>query len=154
MRPPALVVLATALSALLGVGAIGLGLRNSEPWFIGAGLAMVALGPALWIGFRPARWAAIVAGLLTLPIGIYGLLGLGVVVQDRMMCDNQLGATASIVATSYPSNFCATTNWFTQFGFGFALIAVGVAGLILIATAAMDGEHFDRPRSLGVAARH
>jgi hypothetical protein len=148
-----MVVLSTALSVVVGVSVIWLGWRNAEPWFAVAGIALIALAPALWFGSRLARFGAIVAGLLSLPVGIYGLWGLGAVIEQRQMCDSQ-SATASILATSYPADFCTTVNWFTQFGFGFALLGVGISGLILLATAAMDSEHFDRPMRLGAAARH
>lgn len=113
----------------------------------------MALPPALWFGFRLARFGAIFAGLLALPVGIYGLAGLGAVVQQRQMCDSELGPTASIVATSYPAGFCSTTNWFVQFGIGFALLGVGIAGVILLATAWVEGEHFDRSMRPGAVAR-
>ena len=146
-----MVVLSAAISAVLGFGAIGLAVRNSDPWFAAAGIALVVLAPALWLGFRPARWGAVLAGVLVLPVGIYGLAGLGAVVEQRQMCDSQ-AATASLTFTSYPADFCSTVNWLTQFGFGFALLGVGICGLILLATAAVDREHFMRQMRLGATA--
>ena len=146
-----MVVLSAVLSAAVGFCAIWLGWRNAEPWFATAGIAMVALAPALWFGSRLARFGAILAGLFALPVGIYGLVGLGAVVEQRQMCDSQ-SATAALTFTSYPANFCSTVNWFTQFGFGFALLGVGISGLVLLATAAIEGEHFDRSMRLGAAA--
>lgn len=152
LRRPRSVAISAALIALIGVGAIYLGLiryglpgavgRDDSPWLVAGGVAALIASAMVWRATPAARWAGMAVGLIVLLPGIYGLGGLGAVVQQFQSCQN--GSTASLIFTSYPEGYCGTVSWPYQFGIGIGLIAVGVAGLFVTLSLAANGDYFRR----------
>lgn len=74
--------------------------------------------------------AGIVAGALLLVPGLYGPIYLGIVFEQWQMCRGL--AAVALVATSYPADFCQTRDWIAAVGPGVGLLAIAVAGVLLI----------------------
>jgi hypothetical protein len=141
-RPPPLVALAAAATALVGLGAAWI--IGDDPRFATAGLLIVVLAVGLWQGFGWARPAAVVVGVgALLPLG-WGIYGLAVVGNDWLSCADGRLAVSSIVVTSYPAGFCATRDWPVAFGTGFALLGVGLIGLLIAAAVVGERRYFAR----------
>jgi hypothetical protein len=128
---PRLVLLCVASLVVVGGASVTVGLLRHQA-LIAVGLGVLAVAVGIARGVRIAKWAGIAIGLVALLPGAYGLFGLAVVVQDFAGCADR--GMASLVATSYPEGYCAGVNWVTQFGTGLGMIAVGVVGLITLAT--------------------
>ncbi len=136
-RPPAAVGFSAVLIGLVGSLLAVAVLRGSES--VVAVIAVLILAAGVWRGSAWARWAGIPAGLAALLPGAYGVWGSAIVLQDWSMCSD--GRLAS-VATSYPAGYCGMVDWPTQIGTGVALISVGIAGLVVIATLLRHPTYF------------
>lgn len=139
-RRPVLVAAAAAASAIVGVGVTARWV--SDPPLAVAGLLLVGLAVGLWLGFGWARPVGLVAGAAALlPLG-WGVSGLAVITGQWFDCADARLAVASLVATSYPSGFCAMRDWPVAFGTGFGLVGVGLAGLLVVAAVARERRYF------------
>ena len=146
---PRLVALSAASLALLGVAAVLLAPSRNESLIV-AGVLGVVASPLVWFGVRYARWVGIAAAMVALLPGIHGLGSMAVVAQQFASCsDGSVASVASIVATSYPENYCEIVNWPRQFGISFGLISVGLAGAVILFGLKREAVHFDRHTPLG-----
>jgi hypothetical protein len=122
---------AVTWTALL-LGALGLVLLAAgtfdRPALVVMGVIALVLVPGLWIGTSWAGWAGVGAGIAALFPGIYGAWGVAFVARQWDEC-LRMGSAVSSLATSYPAGFCTATDWFTHWGTGLALVAVGIAGI-------------------------
>lgn len=132
---------------MLGIAAVAFGLSGDARVLI-AGVFYLAVAPLVWFAVPPARWAGMAVALIAFLPGIYGIAGLTVVAQQFISCqDGSIGSTASIgsaIFTSFPSNYCQIVDWTRQFGIGFALIGVGMAGIVILYALATGGNYFER----------
>src|SRR5262245_3817045 len=141
-RPRRLVMLAVLLLGLMGVAMVVIG-PSTNQWLLVAGVLGVIAAPTVWLVLRIGRWLAVGAALFALLPGIHGLVALGVVAQERMACE--AGRVASIAMNSYPEGYCGMVDWTQEFAIGFALLAVGIAGLVVLAIVIREPEHFRKP---------
>jgi hypothetical protein len=143
-RPPALVGLAAAAAVVVGI-AVAWRWAAEPPLMIG-GLLLLGLAVGLWFGFAWARPVGVLVAIgSVIPLG-YGLFGLAAVAEQWFECADGRLAVASLVATSYPAGFCATRDWPVAFGTVFALVGVGLAGLLVVAAVVRERQHFARSK--------
>jgi hypothetical protein len=145
--PPALVGLAAAAATVVGLG-VALQWATEPPLMIG-GLLLLGLAVGFWFGFAWARPVGVLVAIgSVIPLG-YGLFGLAVVAEQWFECADGRLAVASLVATSYPAGFCAARDWPVAFGTGFALVGVGLAGLLVLAAVLRERRHFAAASTAG-----
>jgi hypothetical protein len=126
---------ASAIAWLAAAVATVIGALWWQPLLIVTALAPLLVAVALIRRAPGAGPMALLAGLVALPFGLYGLLAIPEVAAQVGMCTS---TAVAALASSYPGNFCQSMDWPRQIGTMFVLLTIGAAGVVTLAAAAQN----------------